>query len=268
MIVTFVLQLVYNTEIGLSVGLGLSLLVFVYDVVFDSNQTLHAETIDIYPTIPVIIISDSNNTNNNNNNCNTSANNRHSNGNISTNNANSNGIKGNNSNGAYNNTYNNSTNNNTTNNNVSRSITKVTFQETHFTFLNSGRIQDFLMQLTYIEVIPTATTTALTTTSPSLTTAVAAGVGAGAVGGHTRRNDVIFTNITRTLDRYLRKGRLLQPVEALPYALVIDISSVRTIDLTAIMVLEEVRLIKIYTCYILIYFLYTYYSTLYSYMTL
>ena len=232
MIVTFVLQLVYNTEIGLSVGLGLSLLVFVYDVVFDSNQTLHAESVDIYPTIPIIIISDSNANNNNNKN----TNNRHSNGNIS-NNSNSNGSNGNNRNGTYNNT----TNNNTTNNNVSRSITKVTFQETHFTFLNSGRIQDFLMQLTYIETIPTPTTTAATT------------ITAGGASTHTttptttvsqqsvRRNDVIFTTVTRTLDRYLRKGRLLQHVEALPYALVIDISSVRTIDLTAIMVLEEVR---------------------------
>ena len=241
MIVTFVLQLVYNTEIGLSVGLGLSLLVFVYDVVFDSNQTLHAESVNIYPTVPVIIISDSNN-NNYNNNANTSANNRHSNGNISTNN-NSNGINGNNSNGTYNNT-NNTTNNNSTNSNVSRSITKVTFQETHFTFLNSGRIQDFLMQLTYIEIIPTPPTNNATTNaaaSPTNTTTLTTTVSQQTV----RRNDVIFTTVTRTLDRYLRKGRLLQPVEALPYALVIDISSVRTIDLTAIMVLEEVRFIRI-----------------------
>ena len=226
MIVTFVLQLVYNTEIGLSVGLGLSLLVFVYDVVFDSNQTLHAETIDIYPTIPVIIISDSNNTNSTNKSTITNNNNKTT---TPT------------SNGAFNNT---NTNNNSSN--VSRSITKVTFQETHFTFLNSGRIQDFLMQLTYIETIPTPTTTAATTITASgastHTTTLTTTVSQQTV----RRNDVIFTTVTRTLDRYLRKGRLLQPVEALPYALVIDISSVRTIDLTAIMVLEEVRFINIY----------------------
>ena len=226
MIVTFVLQLVYNTEIGLSVGLGLSLLVFVYDVVFDSNQTLHAETIDIYPTIPVIIISDSNNTNSTNKSTITNNNNKTT---TPT------------SNGAFNNTK---TNNNSSN--VSRSITKVTFQETHFTFLNSGRIQDFLMQLTYIETIPTPTTTAATTITASgastHTTTLTTTVSQQTV----RRNDVIFTTVTRTLDRYLRKGRLLQPVEALPYALVIDISSVRTIDLTAIMVLEEVRFINIY----------------------
>jgi MFS superfamily sulfate permease-like transporter len=141
-ILTFGLEFVFNTEIGLAVGLSTSLLIFVLDTTFNPSTQIHVV-----------------------------------------------------SSGKENN-----------------GVDIVKFEGSEFTFLNSTRVKNFIIELSYL---------APKKPDPN------------------NLNRVIFYNVSQTLDKVLRPD-LLVPVDTLPKAIVVDFHSIRIVDITALIGLAEV----------------------------